>query len=715
MKYVESITVCPSNKVIQINKCYQGATATVCPSDADKTSVCWYSEDENIAAVNPTMGYIYGISLGTTSIYARACDGSGVKGYMTVTVAQTVPVESITLDRSHLSIEKDTNVSLTASIYPEDATNKSLTWCSSNESVARVVNGVVCGIGKGTATITATTNNGKSANCIVTVTENILVTSITVYPSTKTMTVGDSDVLNATVCPTNATKKSVCWRSDNTNVVTVNEITGFVMAQNPGTATVYAIACDGSGVVGCCCIIVKEKVLVTSITVSPKTKKINVNASTTLTATISPCDATDTRIRWSCDQSCVVSVDSITGKITGVCPGTATVKAMACDGSGVFGSCIVTVVTVPVTGVSISPTTYTMEAGDSVRFAVTVSPSNATNKAVTWRSSDTSIATVTSGGCVIAKYPGNTTITVTTKDGGKTASCNLTVKVVDTRETVTIEKDDEGGYEFFKVTFKNGLVWKSVGYDLSDMDAWIPQEAKNRSNQNLPKTFSEDQIAFLYLFDPLGITHYVKYYYLNHDYDLYKMMKFKDRIYKKIFGKFPRLIKILPDKQIRYYNYWETISDEARYSYYSDAEVLFGEHTIVDFISIMSFVLEVVPAVVTSIFGVKYDVLGNILSAIDLCKFVFFSGAVEDIVSSGSTGTFEAYMEGITNKKALNRLKWANVALSGIETALNAAQVFVPSTDDIRVYDKVDLSNFQTRFSVNNLEISLQEIIENYN
>ena len=102
MKYVESITVCPNNKTIRIGKWYYGATATVCPSDAEKKSVCWYSDNESVAAVNPTTGYIYGVSLGTARIYARACDGSGVEGYMTVTVAQTVPVESVSLNHSHL-------------------------------------------------------------------------------------------------------------------------------------------------------------------------------------------------------------------------------------------------------------------------------------------------------------------------------------------------------------------------------------------------------------------------------------------------------------------------------------------------------------------------------------------------------------------------------------------------------------------------------------
>ena len=440
MKYVESITVCPSNKVIQIDKCYQGATATVCPSDADKTSVCWYSEDDNIASVNPTMGYIYGISLGTTRIYAQACDGSGVKGYMTVTIAQTVPVENITLSYSRLSIEKDTNVSLTASIYPEDATNKSLTWCSSNESVARVANGVVCGIGKGTATITATTTNGKSASCIVTVTENILVTSITVEPSIKTMTVGDSDVLNATVCPTNATKKSVCWRSDNTNVVTVNEISGLIRAQNPGTATVYATACDGSGVEGCCAITVNAPIMVECIGVCPETLELKVGESAKLYAEAFPENAKNKMIRWTSVDSSIAEVDSATGCVTAKSAGTTYICANAQDGSGVSGCCEVMVdahiddndgsddTEVPIQSIAISPGNKIMYVNTVETINAVIFPINATNKSVLWSSSDSDTVSIDSEGRLWAKKEGSVTLTAKSVSGNNEANCTVVVK-----------------------------------------------------------------------------------------------------------------------------------------------------------------------------------------------------------------------------------------------------------------------------------------------
>ena len=257
MKYVESITVYPSNKTIRIGTWYYGVTATVCPYDADKPSVCWYSDNESVAAVNPTTGYIYGISLGTARIYARACDGSGVEGYMTVTVNSTVPVESVRFNYSKLSIAKGHSASLTAIVCPDNATNKNVTWTSSNNGVATVRNGIVTAVANGSARITATAadGSGKSASCTVVVTGDILVTSIELTPSNKTLRVGYSFFPSITVCPANATKKSVTWSSANSNIASVNPNSGLVYAKAVGITTIYATACDGSGVCGCCTVI----------------------------------------------------------------------------------------------------------------------------------------------------------------------------------------------------------------------------------------------------------------------------------------------------------------------------------------------------------------------------------------------------------------------------------------------------------------------------
>lgn len=245
---VNSVNVYPESITIAVGEWYHGAYAVVCPTNATCRSVTWHSEDTNIASVGVGTGYICGISIGTTKIYATATDESDKEGYITVNVVETVEVSGITLNRSSLSLREGTNASLTATVTPSNAENKVLEWESSDDSIATVSNGTVHGVSEGSATITAkaTDGSGVSAKCNVTVTPNILVTDITVDPSTVNIVVGGSVILDAIICPTNATNSAVEWKSDNNSVATVNCGSGLVLGQNPGTATITATAIDGN-------------------------------------------------------------------------------------------------------------------------------------------------------------------------------------------------------------------------------------------------------------------------------------------------------------------------------------------------------------------------------------------------------------------------------------------------------------------------------------
>ncbi len=150
-----------------------------------------------------------------------------------------------------------------ATVCPLNATCCSVKWASSNPNAATVnpTTGYVYGVRSGTAVITATATDGSGKRdcCTVTVTDKTPVSSITVNPQTVSMKAGETRFLTVTVCPTNATKKSVKWSSGNTSVATVNPNSGLVMAQSTGIATIYAAALDGSGVCGCCEVWVKGK------------------------------------------------------------------------------------------------------------------------------------------------------------------------------------------------------------------------------------------------------------------------------------------------------------------------------------------------------------------------------------------------------------------------------------------------------------------------
>ena len=150
-----------------------------------------------------------------------------------------------------------------AAVCPLNATCCSVKWASSNPNAATVnpTTGYVYGVRSGTAVITATATDGSGKRdcCTVTVTDKTPISSITVNPQTVSMKAGETRFLTVTVCPTNATKKSVKWSSGNTSVATVNPNSGLVMAQSTGIVTIYATATDGSGVCGCCEVWVKGK------------------------------------------------------------------------------------------------------------------------------------------------------------------------------------------------------------------------------------------------------------------------------------------------------------------------------------------------------------------------------------------------------------------------------------------------------------------------
>jgi len=155
-----------------------------------------------------------------------------------------VPVTSVTMRPTSLNLKVGETGSLTATVAPSNATDKTLTWKSSNTSVATVSDGTVTAKAVGTATITATSNNGKSATATVTVTkDDVAVTSVSVSPASLSLTVGDTGELTATVSPSNATDKTLTWKSSNTSVATVSD--GTVTAKAAGTATITATSNNG--------------------------------------------------------------------------------------------------------------------------------------------------------------------------------------------------------------------------------------------------------------------------------------------------------------------------------------------------------------------------------------------------------------------------------------------------------------------------------------
>jgi hypothetical protein len=184
----------------------------------------------------------------------------------------------------------------------------------------------------------------------------------------------------------------------------------------------------------------------TGITLSQTTLSMLPGDITELKATIAPDNATSKYMMWTSSNAKVASVDNF-GKVCALTPGktTITVKAVA----GKFtATCDVTVNPIKVTGISLSKTSTDVNEGESVTLVATITPANATDQTVTWTSSDKSVATVDKTGKVTGVVEGTTTITATTTDGAKTASCTVNVKVYvpTAAETLDVWKSDAAGH-----------------------------------------------------------------------------------------------------------------------------------------------------------------------------------------------------------------------------------------------------------------------------
>ncbi|OMD85705.1 hypothetical protein BSK67_28745 [Paenibacillus odorifer] len=331
-------------------------------------------------------------AFGTSVISVKVSDGALSNTYtFNVTVNNTgdVIVTGVTLDKPTLSLtEGEAGDTLSAVIAPANATNKTVNWSSSDETVATVVNGVVTPVGVGTAIITVTTTDGSfTASSVVNVSAPIPpvvdVTGVKLDQETLNLTAGEADgLLKATIEPANATDKDVIWSSSDETVATV--VNGVVTPVGEGTAVITVTTKDGS---------------------------FTATTTVSVSAPIPP----------------VVDV-------TGVKLDQETLNLTAGEADGLLKATIEPNVAAPkppdviVTGVTLDQTELNLTVGEGEgTLQATVTPANATNKGMIWSSSDETVAKVVYG-VVTPIGEGTAIITVTTKDGSYTASTTVTVK-----------------------------------------------------------------------------------------------------------------------------------------------------------------------------------------------------------------------------------------------------------------------------------------------
>ena len=397
-----------------------------------------------------------------------------VCGYVRTVTPEIVPVSQITLNKAETSISVGNSETLTATVAPENAANKALTWASSDEAVATVApDGTVTAVKAGAATITATAadGSGKSAVCKVTVTGDTT-------PPAHEHRYGD-------------------WSKDGTNHW--HECTDAACPNQSESikdkaAHIYDDDADTTcNICGYVRTVTPEIIPVSQITLNKTETSISVGNSETLTATVAPENAANKALTWASSDEAVATV-APDGTVTAVKAGAATITATAADGSGKSATCTVTVTgdttppahehrygdwskdgtnhwhectdaacpeqsesikdkaahiydddadttcnicgyvrtvtpeIIPVSQITLNKTETSISVGNSETLTATVAPENAANKALTWASSDEAVATVAPDGTVTAVKAGAATITATAADGsGKSATCTVTV------------------------------------------------------------------------------------------------------------------------------------------------------------------------------------------------------------------------------------------------------------------------------------------------
>ena len=246
-----------------------------------------------------------------------------------------------------------------------------------------------------------------------------------VTASNITIKEGQTASIAVTIEPTGASTRNVTYKSSNENVATVSN--GTVTGVSAGKATITIKTKNGHEETFEVTVIESN---LTKITLSPTTLNFTVGdtASQKINATLEPADAMNRKIVWTSTDTKVATVND-KGEVTAVGKGTCTIKATSEKNASVYGSCSVTVVEVEVESISLDKETLKVGIGKtSEALVVTFTPSNATNKTITWKAEPTSVAAV-SDGKVTGVKEGTATITATSANG-KTATCSVTVAEV---------------------------------------------------------------------------------------------------------------------------------------------------------------------------------------------------------------------------------------------------------------------------------------------
>lgn len=355
-----------------------------------------------------------------------------IKAYTDNSDIKTVAVESVSLDKTEAVLKEKETVKLNATVLPENADNKNVHFTSDNDAVATVDdNGLVTALSSGEAVITVITEDGKkTAQCKITVEKEIIqLKTITITNAPAELEKGAQVQLGIKYIPDNTTQsKSVEWKTSDASVAVVSS-TGLVTAKKAGTVTITAVSKADSSIQSK--VTIKVLSHITGVTVTGPSGTLYTDTKYKFTAKITPDDTTDNKtVIWSVSDSNIAQIatdGTLSFKKAGTVDVIATVKATSSN--TIIKKLTVTGVkrVINVSSVALDKTTVNLKKGETVKLNATIAPADADNKEVTYTSSNSAVAKVDNTGLVTAIASGEAVITVTTKDGSKTASCKVTV------------------------------------------------------------------------------------------------------------------------------------------------------------------------------------------------------------------------------------------------------------------------------------------------
>jgi len=478
---VTGISVKNSNITLDVGRSIEIEYA-IKPSNATNQGVTITSSDNGIVKVDGNK--IIAMDSGTAKVTIRTNDG-GYEATINVKVnmaSQIVDETDIKLSKTNINLTIGGTTKVAATVVPENATYRSVMWTSSNPSVATVNNGLIEGKSVGTAEIIVSTTHKNISKKINVTVSNVEAESISLNKKTLDLTVGSKESLTVTFNPNNTSNKTITWTSSNTGIITVKD--GLVVAKGVGTATVTAKSSNGK-TASCIANVKADNVPVQSLSLNVNVINTTVGDEIHLNATIKPDNATNKIVTWESSNSNVATVLDGVVKTKGV--GTATITATSINGKK--DTCTVTVKSndVEVQSVTLNSNNIKTKVGEEVSLMATISPSNATNKTITWSSSDTSVATVNSSGKVTGKNEGTATITAKSNNG-KIATCIVTVEEATITSGYVITEDSKYNNYSNKASYSSSTFkYRIFSYNNQDIVLiWVAN----------PKTQLESALAY---------------------------------------------------------------------------------------------------------------------------------------------------------------------------------------------------------------------------